>query len=56
MKYSVRRFSSIITGESVQSKEVTVNGKTSGVVKISRGKKETGHKPEGETVKIKYHA
>lgn len=56
MKYSVRRFSTYITGESIQSEETTVNGDTLGSIKISRGEKRTGHKPTGKTIKIKYHA
>lgn len=56
MIYKTKRFSTYISSRSFQSEESTVNGKTRGSIKISRGEKRPGHKPVGRTLKIKYHA
>ena len=54
MTYVIKRFSYTEDIQSAEIHESTINGKTKGNVVISRGYKETGKKPVGRTIKIRY--
>ena len=56
MVYKTKRFSTYISGDSFQSEETTINGKTRGSVRISHKEKRPGHKLTGKTLKFRYHA
>ena len=55
MTYTIRRFSWTEESHSIISHEDTVNGKTTGEVKVSRGKHRSGHKPVHKSITLRYH-
>lgn len=55
MTYSIKRFSFFGESSSKVIREETINGDTKGVVEVSRGKYQDGHKPKVKNLKIKYH-
>lgn len=56
MTYTIRRFSWTGESQEIETHEETINGKTSGEIKLSRGKYRSGHKPIRKSIKLKYHA
>lgn len=54
MIYKTKRFSFTEDTQSAEIHESTINGKTKGIVVMSRGHNETGEKPVRKTIKIKY--
>lgn len=55
MTYTIRRFSWTGITQSVSTHEETINGKTTGEIKVSRGKYKTGKKPVKKSITLKYH-